>query len=220
MGQPGRGLAAAGFVAVAVETRGRPDPTTVSPGGFSWPAQLDDVQRAVRWIRANATRFGIDPVRIGAYGEATGGHLAAMLGLRDTRDEADPALAGHSSRVACVVDLGGPVDFGLLHTEERHEAFVEAFLGGPPEAAAGAYRDASPLSWIDDTAAPFLIVQGGRDAYVEPPQGRRLASALDEAGTELVYAALPLASQAAVTNWEFVDSFALPFLARHLKPDD
>lgn len=219
MYRQGRELAAAGYVAFAVETRGRPDPTSAVPGGFAWPAQLDDAQRAVRWVRANAERYGVDPERLGAYGNATGAHLATLLGLRETRDDGDAALAGYSSRVACVVDLGGPVDFALLYGEERHEAFVTAFLGGTPEEAPDAYRDASPLSWVDDDAPPFLVAQGGRDNYVELPHGRQLAAALDEAGADVVYAKFRDATNTAIINWTFVAPLVLAFLERHLHPE-
>jgi dienelactone hydrolase len=73
----------------------------------TWPAQLDDVQRAVRWVRKNAVQYGVDPARIGAMGASAGGHLVCMLGLVETRDNSDPALAGFSSRVKCVVDIFG-----------------------------------------------------------------------------------------------------------------
>ncbi len=75
-----------------------------------WPAPLDEVQRAVRWVRKNAATYGVDPARIGAMGASAGGHLVAMLGLVETRDNSDASLAGFSSRVKCVVDIFGPTD--------------------------------------------------------------------------------------------------------------
>ena len=98
-------LAKAGYVVFNIAYRLLPE--------HPWPAQLDDVQRAVRWIRANAATYGVDPQRIGSYGHSSGGHLAAFLGVRDTRDNSDPALAAFSSRVACVVDLAGDVDLTI-----------------------------------------------------------------------------------------------------------
>ena len=68
-------------------------------GANPWPAQLDDAQRAVRWIRAHADEFDLDPDRICATGHSAGGYLAALLGTMDTRDDSDPELAGISSRV-------------------------------------------------------------------------------------------------------------------------
>lgn len=82
-------------------------------GSNPWPAQLDDAQRAVRWVRANAATYGVDPERIGAYGHSSGGTLAAMLGVRETRDDSDAELAGISSRVTCVVTLAGSSDLSI-----------------------------------------------------------------------------------------------------------
>jgi len=69
----------------------------------AWPTQLDDVQRAVRWIRANAAKYHIDPDRIGAFGHSAGAQLAALLGMEATRDNSDPVLAKYSSTVQAVV---------------------------------------------------------------------------------------------------------------------
>ena len=86
MADPARQLAQAGYIAFAVDYR----LVDVASGRHPWPAQLDDVQHAVRWVRANAARYGVDPERVGAYGWSAGGQLAALLGTRDTRDAASP----------------------------------------------------------------------------------------------------------------------------------
>jgi pectinesterase len=80
MAQQARKLAEAGYVAVAADYT------------LKWPEFIDDAQLAVRWVRANAERYGIDPERICAYGWSAGGQLAAMLAVRDTRDTTDPEL--------------------------------------------------------------------------------------------------------------------------------
>lgn len=103
MADPARKLAAAGYVTFAVEYR----LFQAETGQNAWPAQLDDAQRAVRWVRANAATYRIYPVRLAAVGHSSGGYLASMLGVRETRDNADAALAGYSSRVNCVTDLAG-----------------------------------------------------------------------------------------------------------------
>src|SRR5215207_90919 len=93
MAQPATALAEDGYVAFNVEYRLTGDPASE----HLWPAQLDDAQRAVRWVRANADRYGVDPERVGAYGHSAGGHLASLLGVREARDASDPDLAGFSS---------------------------------------------------------------------------------------------------------------------------
>jgi acetyl esterase/lipase len=105
MAHPAQQLAQAGYVAFTVDYR----LVILASGRHRWPAQLDDVQHAVRWVRANAARYGVDSRRVGAYGWSAGGQLAALLGTRDTRDAASPLVA-YPSRVACVVDLAGDVD--------------------------------------------------------------------------------------------------------------
>ena len=90
-------LADKGFVAYSINYRLAPV--------YHYPAQVDDVQRAVRWIRANADTYHLDPERLGGMGDSAGGHLVSLLGTRDTRDNSDSSLAAFSSRVACVVDL-------------------------------------------------------------------------------------------------------------------
>src|SRR5215213_11501592 len=105
MEDPARQLARTGYVAFCVDYR----LVDAEAGCHRWPAQLDDVQRAVRWVRTHASAYGVEQGQIGAYGWSAGGQLAALLGTRDTRD-ANAPLASHSSRVACVVDLAGDVD--------------------------------------------------------------------------------------------------------------
>jgi acetyl esterase/lipase len=211
MADPARRLARAGYVAFAVDYR----LVDAATGRHRWPAQLDDVQRAVRWVRANAARYGVDPGRVGAYGWSAGGQLAALLGTRDTRDVAPP-LAEYPSRVACVVDLAGDVDLAA-YTRPPALDEVVALLGGTPAAVPERYRDASPLSWIDGRTAPFLVVHGAPDDVVPVAQSRRLVAALRTAGVEVEYAELPDAGHGDLT-WSRVGPAALAFLRRHLVP--
>jgi acetyl esterase/lipase len=146
-----------------------------------WPAQLDDVQRAVRWIRDNAAKYGVNPNEIGAFGHSAGAQLAALLGMEDTRDNSDPALAKYSSRVQAVVDVSGPADF----TTERDpdgKAFLTAFLGGDYAHHAEIWREASPAFHASKAAAPFLIVHGTQDENVPMAQSQELLDKLQSAG--------------------------------------
>ncbi len=174
-------FARAGFVAFAVNYRLATDDAS------RYPAPVDDVQRAVRWVRAHAREYGVDPARVGAFGHSAGGHLAASLGTRETRDDSDPALAGYSSRVSCVVDCCGPADFT---TEESPPVgpsiadVVPSLFGRTRPEAPEAYRDASPVTHADARSAPTLIVHGTADDIVPIDQSRRLLRALREAGVE------------------------------------
>jgi acetyl esterase/lipase len=206
MSVPAQALAEAGYVAFAVDYR------------LHWPEHIDDAQLAVRWIRANAERYGIDPERICSYGESTGGQLAAMLGVRDARDDADPALAEYSSRVACAVVLAGENDMTIPYTEDYWNEWLVDQLGGTLDEVPERYTDVSPVAFVDEQSAPFLVIHGGRDTVVPMEHARRLVAALQAAGVEVVYADLVDDDHFSVADWGVSGAFALAFLERHLHP--
>jgi len=167
-------LSRSGFVAFAVDYR------LLHGSENLWPAQLDDVQRAVRWIRANAAKYGVDPDHIGAFGHSAGAQLAALLGMEDTRDNSDTALAKYSSKVQAVVDVSGPTDFTTNRDPDR-DAFLATFLGGDYAHHAETWQDASPVFHISRKSAPFLIFHGTRDESVPIAQAEELANKLKQA---------------------------------------
>ena len=97
-------LAKEGYVVFSIEYR------LVTEKTNRWPAQLDDSQRAVRWVRAHAAQYHLDPQHLGVIGGSAGGHLVACLGTMDTHDNSDPELAAYSSRAQVVVDMNGPTN--------------------------------------------------------------------------------------------------------------
>jgi acetyl esterase/lipase len=211
MEQSARQLAQAGYVAFSVDYR----LVDAVAGCHRWPAQLDDVQRAVRWVRAHAEDYGVEPERIGAFGWSAGGQLAALLGTRDTRDVTAP-MASYSSRVSCVVDLAGDVDLAAYtDPPELHE--VVALLGGTVQEVPERYRDASPLTWIDVRTAPFLVIHGAQDDVVPIEQSLRLVAALQAAGVDVRYVEQADAGHSDLT-WDRVGPQTLAFLGRHLRP--
>ncbi len=215
-------LARQGYVGFSINYR------LLRNGRNRFPAQLDDVQRAVRWVRAHAREYGVDPRRIGALGASAGGHLAALLGTTDTRDNSDAALARYSSRVQCVVDLYGPTDFtpALDPANQRRMAaakspgagIVQQFLGPLPQAADN-YRLASPITHIDKKTVPFLIFHGGRDTLVPLDQSQRLHRALRAAGVESRLIVFPEAGHGYTEPRLLAQTFAAvqEFFNRHLK---
>lgn len=162
----------------------------VTKAGNKYPAQLDDVQRAVRWIRANSSKYGVDPNHIGALGASARGHLVSLLGTMDTRINGDPALAQYSSRVTCVVDMFGPVDltvcFPVLPGTDV-EGFVVKLIGKARAKAARSYRNASPLFHINKKTVPFLIFHGTADPIVPIAQSQRFYKALRKAHIEATF---------------------------------
>jgi acetyl esterase/lipase len=171
----GNFLARSGFVAASVDYR-------LWHGTENrWPAQLDDVQRAVRWLRFNASKYNIDADRLGAFGHSSGAQLAALLGMEDTRDNSDPALAKYSSRVQAVVEVSGPTDF-LTNRDPDGDAMLANFLGGDSTKSLEAWRDASPVYHVAKSNAPFLIIHGTRDSDVPIAQAQELYDKLHQAG--------------------------------------
>lgn len=170
-------LAQQGYVTFSINYR------LAKNGHNHWPAQLDDAQRAVRWVRAHADKYHLDPQRVGAIGHSAGGHLVTCLGTRDTRDNSDPTLAKYSSRVTCVVDMSGPVDL-VKRENTQGDGILYNFLGGKPEQVPDLARDASPLYFIDAKTVPFLIIHGRQDTLVPPQQAERLNATLHKTGIE------------------------------------
>jgi acetyl esterase/lipase len=172
-------LALAGFVAVPVDYRLFHDDVS------RWPAQLDDVQRAVRWLRANSAKYNLDPDHIGAYGHSAGAQLALLLGMLDTRDNSDPALAKYSSKVQAVVDASGPTDFTVHQSDEDAMKFLASFFGAEYATHPEAWREASPVSHASKSNAPILIIHGTRDNMVPIAQAQELYDALTKAGANV-----------------------------------
>lgn len=170
----GRFLGRSGFVAFAVDYR------LWKGTDNRWPAQLDDVQRAVRWVRANAAKYGVNPEQIGAFGHSAGAQLAALLGMESTRDNSDPSLAKYSSRVQAVVDVSGPSDF-TTDQDPDGDAFLSNFFGGDYSKNPEAWRDASPIFHVSKGNAPFLIIHGTKDQDVPISQAQELYEKLKSA---------------------------------------
>ncbi|MBI5722338.1 MAG: alpha/beta hydrolase [Planctomycetes bacterium] len=133
-----------------------------------YPVPFLDVQRAVRWIRAHAGRFRLDPARIGAWGDSAGGHLASLLALTELT-ESDPKLAKYSSRIRCACDVYGPVDLVDMMNNES-APIVQQLIGRPLQGSEALYRYGSPTHYVHAGAPPFLLIHGTLD------DGRRRGS--------------------------------------------
>ncbi len=144
------------------------------PGAeVSVPGRDPRVKAAVRWLRANATKYQIDPDRIGVTGGSAGGHLAQFLAVTaDVKEfEGDGGNADQSSRVACVVNVYGPSDFTKSYGKSVDAAEVlPLWLGGDLEKARAKHIRASPLNWVTPNAAPTLCIHGTEDKYVAHEQ--------------------------------------------------
>lgn len=172
-------LARRGYVVASVNYRLAPK--------YHYPAQLDDVQRAVRWLRMHADKYHVDPKRIAAWGSSAGGHLAALLGVRDARDNSDPKLSQYSARVQCVVDIFGPTDFISVPLGPIAHKLLIGFLGKSRDEALELWRDASPITHVSPDDAPFFIIHGTKDPLVPISQSERFAEALKRVGVEVTF---------------------------------
>src|SRR5271168_570033 len=177
-------LARSGFVAVAVDYR------LFHEGVNRWLAQLDDVQRSVRWLRTNAAKYNVAPDHIGAYGHSAGAQLAALLGMLDTRDNSDPALAKYSSKVQAVVDSSGPTEFTGFPKDSDEDKFFSSFFGTSYSAHPEIWREASPVDHVSKSNAPFLIIHGTHDEQVSIAQAQALYDKLKEAGADVKFVRL------------------------------
>jgi len=147
-------------------------------GQAPYPAAVQDCKCAVRWLRANAKKYNIDPGKIAAVGGSAGGHLSMMLGYAD-----DPALEGESghggvsSRVSAVVNIYGVYDMTTRIAKESDA--VKSFLQGKSfEEAPELYRQSSPMVHLDKDDPPTLILHGTIDETVPVAQSDRLAAHL------------------------------------------
>ncbi len=178
-------LAAQGFVAASINYR-------LAPASH-WPTQLVDVQLALRWLRAHASDYHLDPARVCSLGDSAGGHLAVFLGVLGTIHVGDQAglMTDQPVRASCVVDLFGPVDLTTIGTPDQRQALASSLLGGTLQQNPGSVRDASPIFAVSTKSAPTLIVQGTQDNLVPPAQSQELQRALQRAGVHVQYVSYP-----------------------------
>lgn len=159
----------------------------------TFPAQIHDCKAAVRWLRAHADAYGLDPERIGAWGSSAGGHLVALLGTSGDVAELEGDVGGNldqSSRVQAVCDFFGPADLlavlepGAWPSHVSLISPVSLLLGGPVAERVGLARLASPVTHASPDDPPFLIVHGDKDLVVPLDQSQRLHRALTAAEGE------------------------------------
>lgn len=172
-----------GYVVASVQYR--------TSGQAAFPAQIEDVKSAIRYLRANADRLGIDPERIGVVGHSAGGHLAAMLGATGDDHSFDTMeWTGYSSCVQAVVDLFGPID--LFEFSRRRNYSEEVSPYSPESLLLGKnivkHKDvadqANPISYLTPNASPYLILHGDQDPIIPLYQSELLYEALIEKGVE------------------------------------
>ncbi|WP_068136158.1 alpha/beta hydrolase [Roseimaritima ulvae] len=209
-----------GFVGATIEYR--------LSGEAPFPAQIEDCKCAIRFLRAHAEKYNIDPQRIAVGGSSAGGHLVALLGTSGgiAELEGSGGWADQSSAVQAVVDLYGPTDFQLFVTTPGYERHNEA--GSPESKLLGGgevlpqtekIKRVNPITYVDADDPPFLIIHGSKDRTVPSNQSQALHKALKSAGVE---STLHVIEGAGHGGPEFgkpdVKEMQKDFLLKHLKP--
>jgi acetyl esterase/lipase len=206
-------LAARGYVAATVTYRLAPK--------YPFPAAVHDTKAAVRWLRANAAKYQIDPERIGVTGGSAGGHLAQFLAVTEGVEQFEGALANndYSSAVNCVVNVYGPSDLTKSYGKSVDAAEVlPLFLGGNLEQARHRHILASPLYWVTPQAAPTLCIHGTEDKYVAHEQAEWIVERLKAADVEAELLSLPGAGHGFKgADQEKAEQALFNFFDRHLK---
>ena len=193
-----------------------------------YPAQIEDCKAAIRWLRAHAAEYGIDPDRIGVWGASAGGHLVALLGTTgDVRElEQQHENLDQSSRVQAVCDFFGPSDFLKMQADSLPNSPIQHDAKDSPEAkliggAVQEYPDkvakANPISYITKDDPPFLIVHGDQDPIVPWQQSQYLFDALNAAEIANVFLHLVKGAGHGFNNNQEVQTLVERFFDEQLK---
>ena len=222
----GPALAQKGYVVASIEYR----LTGVAP----WPAQIEDCKLAVRWLRANAAKYGVDPNRIAAWGPSAGGHLSACLATMGDQPqfEGTGGYPGVSSKIQAVVDEWGPVEFisgsegiGGAYAPKDSPMLI-GLIGASFKDKPELYRAASPIAYVKAGDPPFFIVHGDKDASVPYTQSVKMAAALQAAGVPVEFITMHNAQHGArpvkglpppTPSHKEVNDRAIAFLDKYLK---
>jgi acetyl esterase/lipase len=153
-----RKLARRGYVVLNVTYRLAPR--------WTYPAPVEDLQEAVKWMRANAAEQGIDPDRIAIFGYSAGGYLAALTGLIEGPED---------SRIRAIVAGGAPTDLTFYPGGD----LVPQFLGGTQQQIPERFRGASPVNYVTRKSPPMFLYHGTEDRLVRPEHPLAMIAALD-----------------------------------------
>ena len=177
-----RYMAARGYTVIAIDYRHAPK--------YRFPAQLEDVQTALSFIRDHAKEYEVDSERIALMGRSAGAHLAMLAAYQN------------AAPIKAVVSYYGPVDLVRGYADPpfpnpiNTNAVLEAFLGGSPKEFPRLYQQASPINYVTPGLPPTLLVYGGRDHLVEAKYGQSLYQRLHNVGNTVIFLEIPWAEHA------------------------
>lgn len=196
-----------GYVAVTVDYSSSAQNSNNRPIG-TFPCQIYDVKSAIRFLKAKAKQYDIDPTRIGVIGFSSGGNLALLLALTVPADglEGQDDYPQYSSSVQAVVNLSGATDLASWN----REPFVSAYLGGSLQAKPEQYERASPINYVKPRMAPVLTIHGEKDTVVSPDQARLFDARMREVGashTLIIKSDLAHNDEIGQDVWDFLNKY-------------
>jgi acetyl esterase/lipase len=194
----GKALLKAGYAVASIDYR-------VS-GEAQFPAAVQDAKAVVRFLRANAAKYNLNPDKMAVFGQSAGGNIAAMVGVTgDINDYDDASLgnAGVSSKVQAVIDQYGPTDFlqmdaqakaqGCSANDQTHNdasSFESAYIGAAVQTVPDQVKKSNPITYISKNTPAFLIQKGDQDCTVPVENTKMLADALSAANLDVTYTSL------------------------------
>lgn len=181
-----------------------------------WPRQLEDIQTAVRWVRKNAASFGIDPNRIAAGGDSSGGHLALFLGALDAPVQGmSPVLyRDYSSKVSVVLNMFGPSD---LAAPDMIAAVWDLSLFS--KRSLESFAAASPINYVSSKTSPVCTIHGHSDRVIPYSQSVALHKMLTHHGVANKLVTYDGGHEiGALTKWRkgVLDLIGLKFVLKHV----
>jgi acetyl esterase/lipase len=191
-------LVPAGYAVAGVSIR--------SSGQVTFPGQLHDIKAAIRWLRANAKTYALDPDRIAIMGDSSGGWTTAMAALTGDAPELEGTVGttGVSSRVQAAVAFYPPTNFQTMDAWAVKKCAMpnchddagspeSRLLGCAIQTCADKVQAANPVRYVSAADPPMMILHGGSDPLVPHNQGERLYMALNKACREAAFISLPKA---------------------------
>ncbi len=192
-----------------------------------FPAQIEDCRAAIRFLRANAAKYRIDPKAIGVWGSSAGGHLVAMLGTAgDMKDWDKGQNLDQSSRVQAVCDWFGPSDLLTMGAQGANDRPLPAtdspespesqLIGGNVQDHKDKARAASPVNYVSPGDPPFFIVHGTKDPLVPLAQSRELHEALKLVGVDTTLHVVQGGGHGQGFDPALMNTLARDFFTKHL----
>lgn len=198
-----------------------------------FPAQIQDCQAAIRFLRAGSKKYNLDPERFGVWGASAGGHLASLVGTAGGK-KVFAAIGGNedqSDRVSAVIDIFGPANFNTVMQQAADDKAVKniftfngpadpysLLIGGNLETDKDKCAAVSPVTYVDKGSPPVLIFHGTADALVPFAQSVEFADTLKKAGVDVTLQVFPGAGHGGpVFSLPAVQNLAKTFFDKHLK---